>query len=250
MTLHMLLKCCQCRCRCVIIHLQLNYCLNPQFRCAILRISFRAVVSCVLPTRLCQFVKLYLLLLKPLQALWYHSGDCANDPAGFVIFAQLAMLCLFIIFIFPSLPIVGTCKITQTVSNRNHHLLKSLFGLSVRQSGFFNFLHIFLLVLNRCLCVLNMVSCPSDFSVNIMLDWVVFLFITSEMCFSSFLSRKLLLASRPAQHPKGLDSFRFEAALDFIRWVKSFVLTLFLGEMLDVPRYGQYGGKLRLSCQG
>jgi len=33
-------------------------------------------------------------------------------------------------------------------------------------------------------------------------------------------------------------------------WPLKFALTLLLGEMLDVARYGQYGGKLHLLCQG
>jgi len=32
-------------------------------------------------------------------------------------------------------------------------------------------------------------------------------------------------------------------------WTFHYVLTLLLGKMLDVERYGQYGGKLRLSCK-
>jgi len=105
---------------------------NPQFRCTVLLIFFMAVISCVLPSQLCQFIKLHLLLPKPLHALLHRFGDCAHYPAGFVIFAQLAQLCLFIILIFPILPIVRICKITQTVSNCDQHLLRYLFGLSVR----------------------------------------------------------------------------------------------------------------------
>jgi len=105
---------------------------NPQSRCAVLLICFTEVVGCILPSHLCQFVQLHLLLPKPLHAMLCHFADCAHHPAGFVIFAQLALLCPFIILIFPILPIVRTCKITQTVSDSLHHLLKRLFGLCVR----------------------------------------------------------------------------------------------------------------------
>jgi len=101
---------------------------------------------------------------KPLHALLYHVGVRAYHPAGFIIFAQLALLCLFIILIFRILPIVRTCKITQTVSDCNHHLLNCLFGLSVRQSGVFSCLYMFLGLLNHCLCVFNLHSCTSGFS--------------------------------------------------------------------------------------
>jgi len=68
------------------------------------------------------------LVPNPLHALLYHFGDCAHHQAGFVIFAQLALLSLFIILIFPILPIVRTCKITQTVSDSNQPLRKRLPG--------------------------------------------------------------------------------------------------------------------------
>ena len=58
-------------------------------------------------------------------------GDCANHPARFIIFAQLAKLCnfLIIILVFPILLIFGTCKIPQTASNNIQLLLKCCFRL-------------------------------------------------------------------------------------------------------------------------
>ena len=125
-------RCCCCRCHRVIIRFRLKDCPNRQFIFAVFRISSTEVFHCILPFRLCQFVKLHLLLLKPLHWLWYHFSDCAHHPAGFVIFTQLALLCLFIMHNFPILPIVGTCKITQTVSDGKYNLLQSLSRLSVR----------------------------------------------------------------------------------------------------------------------
>jgi len=161
--LHKLSKWCWWRGRSVIICLRLNQYRNPQFGCAVLLISFTEEIRCILPSWLCQFVKLHLLLPKALHALLYCCGDCAHHPAGLVIFAMLAQLCHFIL-IFPILPIIGTCKITQIVYDSSHHLLKSVFGLSGRQSCDFSMHHIVLLLLNRCLCVFNSLYCPSGLS--------------------------------------------------------------------------------------
>jgi len=169
-TLDTLSRCCLCRCGCIIIWVQFNDCQYHQIGCAVLRISFPEVVSCVPPSRLCEFVKLHLLLPKPLNALLYRFGDCAHHPAGLIIFAQLALLCLFIILIFPILPMVRTSNMTQTVSSSNYHLLKSLFGISVRQSRISRFPCFFLQLPNRCVCLFNLLSCPSSFSHNIILD--------------------------------------------------------------------------------
>jgi hypothetical protein len=123
--------------------------------------------------------------------------------------------------IFPILPIVGTCQITQNVSNRNQHLLKCLFGFSGRQSGYFSMRHIILLLLNRCVCVFNSLSFPSGFSVNIFLYRFLFLFIGSEVGFLSFLHCKLLFISQAGQYPKGSDSLCLHAILAFIRLMTS-----------------------------
>jgi len=116
-------KCCRCRFHTVIIRLLVHNCQTHHFGFTILLISFTEVVGCMIPFQLDQFVMLHLLLLKPLHELLYWFGDCAHHSAGFVIFTQLGLVSLFTILIFPILPIVGTCKITQSVSNSNHHLL-------------------------------------------------------------------------------------------------------------------------------
>jgi hypothetical protein len=137
--------------------------------------------------------------------------------ASFIIFAQLALFNVFIILIFPILPIVGTCKITHTISDSNQHLIKSLFGLSGRQSRDFSLRHIVLLLLYRCLCVFNSLSCPSSFSLNIILNPFLFLFIAEEVYFLAFFCSKLLVGSQAAQSPKGSDRLCFQAALAFSR---------------------------------
>jgi len=174
---HKLSKCWWCRWRNIIIRLQLNDSRNDELGCNVLAISFREVVGCILVSWLWQFVKLHLLLPKPLHALLYRFGDCAHYPARFVIFTQLALLCLFSILILSILPHVGTCKITLCVYNSSHHLVKSLFGVSVCQSRNFNMLHMFLHLLNRCLCVFNSRACYGSFSLNTFLDPFFSLFI-------------------------------------------------------------------------
>jgi len=96
---------------------------------------------------------------------------------GFVIFAQLALLWLFIMLIYPILAVIGTCNIAHTVANRNHHPIKCVFRFSGRWSRVSSCLHIVLLLPNRCLCIFNSLPCPSGFSFNIILDPFLFLFI-------------------------------------------------------------------------
>jgi len=215
-TLHKRSKCWWWRCQSVIICLRLNDCRNPQFRCAVHLISFTEVVGCSLPTRLSQFVELHMLLPNPLHALLDHFGDCAHHPAWFVILAQLAQLSLLLILIVPILPIVGTCNITESVSDSNQLLLKCYFGLSGGQSRNFSTRHIVLLLLNCCLCIFNSISCPCGFSLNIILNPLPFLFIAWEVCTSTFLRRNLLVGSQAAQFPKGSDSLCLQAALALI----------------------------------
>jgi len=114
---------------CIILPFRFNDSRNLQFIHSVLQISLTEVVGCVSPSWLRQFVKLHLLLPKTLHATLYHLRDFAYHPAGFVIFAKLAQLSIFliIILIFPILPIVGTCKITQIISNGVQHLLKCCF---------------------------------------------------------------------------------------------------------------------------
>jgi len=114
---------------------------------------------------------------EPLCALLYHIGNCAPHPAGFVIFAQLAKLGIFIILNINIHLIVGTCKITQTISDSNHHFLKCCSRLCHCQSCVFAISLIFLLLLNRCICVFNSHFCHSGVSLDIILDPFLFLFI-------------------------------------------------------------------------
>ena len=77
--------------------------------------------------------------------------------------------CLFIILIFPILPITGTCNIAQTVSDSNHHAKKHFFGQSDCQSRIFSCLRIFMFLPTRCLCVFNSQPCPGGFPLTITL---------------------------------------------------------------------------------
>jgi hypothetical protein len=123
------------------------------------------------------------ILPNPLHTLHYCFGDYAHLPAGFIIFAQLALHCLFIILIFPILAMVRTFTLTQTASDCKHHQLNCLSEFSVPQSGVFSFLSLCLLLLNPSLCMFNSVSCAIGFSINIVHDPFTFLFIESKLDF-------------------------------------------------------------------
>jgi len=68
-SMHMLSKCCRRWSGCSHVYLGLNNHRNLQFGSPVLHIPLTKVVGCIPPTRLGQFVKLHLLLLKPLQAV-------------------------------------------------------------------------------------------------------------------------------------------------------------------------------------
>jgi hypothetical protein len=86
--------------------LRLNNGWNPQFGGAILLILFPEAVGCILLSGFNQFVKRHLLFPKSLHVLLDHVGNSAQHPAGFTIFAQLALLRLFIMLILTNLPII------------------------------------------------------------------------------------------------------------------------------------------------
>jgi len=173
-TIQKLSNCCRYRCRSIMIHLLLNKCQNRQCRCAVLLIAFREEIGCVFPCWWCHFVEFHLLLTNPLQAVPHRFCDCAHHPAWFVLFAQLALHSLLIILIFPIFPISGTCEFTQTVFDNNHHLLKSISMVSVRQSHVFTFPRIFQFLLNRFLCIFNLLACASGLSLSIILNRLYF----------------------------------------------------------------------------
>jgi hypothetical protein len=67
--------------------LQLNECQNLQLPCLVPRISLTAVVGQILPSQFHKFIWVHILLPKTVNVLVYGVGDCAYDPAEFVIFA-------------------------------------------------------------------------------------------------------------------------------------------------------------------
>jgi len=155
-------------------------------------------------------------LPQSLHVLLYCFGYCAYHPAGIVICTQLARLWILIILIIPILTSVRTCKFAQTISNSYHHLLKRFFRLSGCQSRIFSISYYFLLLLNRCLCIFNSLSCHTGFSLNIILNQFLFFFIAEKMCFSTFQHRKLLLGSQSVQNTMGSDSVHFQAPPAFL----------------------------------
>jgi len=177
--LHKLFKCCLWWCGCCWVYLGLHNCRNLQFSRPVLHISLTEVVCCIPPSRLHQFVKPHPLLPNALYLVLYCFGDCAHHPARLIIFAQPAKLCIFFIInlVFPILLIFGTWKIAQTVSDSILHLLKCSFRFCGCPSYLFNISHMFQLLHNCCLCVLNSLSCHCGRSIHIILDPFLLLFI-------------------------------------------------------------------------
>jgi len=227
---------------------------------------------------MCQYVKLYLFPPRPLHALLYRFGQFTHHPAVFIIFVQLALLCHFIILVFPILPIVVSSKITETVSHSNHHLVKCLFGPSVGQSGVFTSLQCFLLLRNHYLSVFNSISSTSFFALNIISQSISL----SHHCFRSVYlivpwpQAAFLIASCAIPQGLGLIVLPYHSCLHSLDDVigctgvsscqvcspalaigsvvehcpVKFALTLLLGEISDFARYGQSEDKLQRVCQG
>jgi len=129
--LYKLSNCWRGRCHSNLISLGLHDCWNLWFGRSVHLICFAKVVGRVPSSQLCQFVKLHLLLSKPHHAVLHCFGDCAHHPAGFIIFTQLALLWILVIFpIFHIHLIVRTCKIAQTDSESIQHLFECRFRLS------------------------------------------------------------------------------------------------------------------------
>jgi len=216
--LHKLTKCCRRWCVYSHVYLGLDNCRNLQFGCHILHMSLTEVVGCVPPSWLLWSVKPHLLPPKTLHTVLYCFGDCAHHPARVIINTQLAKPCFFFIIflVFPILLIVQTYKIAQSVSDCIQHLFKRFFGLAVCRSRIFSSTHIFLLLHNRCLCVLNSLFCHSGFPPHMILDPFLFLIIGWKVCFSSCLDPKLLVALQAAQCSQLSDTFFLQATLAFI----------------------------------
>ena len=124
-------KCCRCRWGCIIFSWQLDESWYLQFGLRDGRISLTQVVGHVSPAWLNQLGKLHLLLPKMHHPILYHFGPCSLHPAGVVIFAHLAQLRIFLItiLVFPILPLIGTFKIAQTISDGIQNFLKCCFKL-------------------------------------------------------------------------------------------------------------------------
>jgi len=181
--MHRFPKCWRCRMYCIVVCMRFDGCRNVKFGSALPLVTFTSLVGRIPPSRFCQFIKLHLLLWKSLQALLYCFRDCDHHPAEFIIFAWLAVLSIFILFLI--LLIARTCKIAQTVSDSIQQLFKPLSGLPGCQSPAFSTSHIFLLLVNCGLCILNSLSCPSSFSLHIILDPCLFLCIVQNVPFLS-----------------------------------------------------------------
>jgi hypothetical protein len=94
-------------------------------------------------------------------------------------------------------------------------------GVSGRQSRVSNSLFILLLLHKCCLCIFNSLSCHSGLSLNIILNPYIFLCVTKDVDFSSFLGSKLLFGSQAAQCHQGSHRYCFQTALAFIALMTS-----------------------------
>jgi len=199
----MLSKCCWWWCGCCRVRSRLHNCLNLQLSYHKLHNSLKEVVSSVPLSRLHQFVKPHLLLPKALHAVLYRSWDCDQLPARFIIFTQLAKLWIFLIIIldFSILLILGTCKIAQTVSDRSQHLVGWNFRLSSWRSCLFNIPHMFLLLHNRSLWVLNSLSCHCSISIHIIFDPFLSFFIGKKFVCLHFSSESFFLECKQPNAP-------------------------------------------------
>jgi len=139
----------------------------------------------------------------------YHFRYCAHYEAGFIIFTQLTQLRIFFIIslVLPIVTIVATPKGAQIITHGVQHLLKCCFWLCGCQSHVFSISHIFLILLNCCLCVFNSPSCRSGVTSHIILYRFLLLFIAEEVSFTSFSCCKLLFGSQVAQCSQGSDPF-------------------------------------------
>jgi len=124
-------------------------------------IVFTDVDCCSRTSQLYQLLELYLLLCNSLHAQLYHFGQFAPHPARLVILAQLAVLSFFIMLIFPYHPIFETMTILETAADCNQYLLPRHFAFPGPPYRDISKGHIILHLLNRCLCVFNLLPFPS-----------------------------------------------------------------------------------------
>ena len=180
-----LATCCGWWCGCCHVCLRHHHCLNLQCTCRVLHVSSTEAVGCVPPSWLQQFVNHHLVLLNALHAVLYRFSDYAHHPARFIIFAQLAKLSIFliIILIFPILFMFGTWKIAHTVPISIQHLLQCCVRLCCCQSCLVNVPPVVLLLHDRCLCILNSLSCHCGVSIHIILDPFVIFFVALKVRF-------------------------------------------------------------------
>jgi len=83
------------------------------------------------------------------------------------------------------------CMIAQTLYDSIQHLIKCCFRRSGCRPRTFSSSHTVQLLHNRCLCILNSLSCHSGLSPHIILDPFLFLFIAQNVRFPSLLHWKL-----------------------------------------------------------
>jgi hypothetical protein len=215
--LHKVPKCAQswrsCSRCCFGLHISQNY----QFGHLVFHIPLTEVVSHVPPSQLCQLVSPPLHLPNTVHAVLYRVGDCAHHWVRFIISARLAKLCIlfFIFHHLPSLLIIRSCKIAQTVYDSTQQLLKWVFRIACCWSCFFSSSHIFLLFHNCRLSSFNLHSYHSGLSINIILNPFLFGFVAETDHFSAVFCRNPHCRSYAAQCSQHSNDFVFQVALGF-----------------------------------
>jgi len=118
----------------------------------------------------------------------------------------------------PIIHIIDTPKIVQIVFDVIQHLSKCFFGLSGCQSCLFSICHIFLQMPKRCLCVFNLVSCWSSFSIHIILKLFIYLFFISMWVFRLISAIHVVLDCKLCNAPKARTLSAFKPPIPSFAW--------------------------------
>jgi hypothetical protein len=157
-------------------------------------LSLKDLHKCIPPSRLHQYVNLNVNLLDSFKLQVNHFGHCPYHPNVLVNFTLLGQyfIIFIILLIICILRILWAYIIPLTVSGSIQHLVTYSFVLSDWQSHHLSICHIFLLLLDHCLRIINWLCCHKCVLINRILDWVLFLVVAWNVCVSSFLCHKNL----------------------------------------------------------
>jgi len=214
----MLSKCCRWCCGCRIVCLGLDSCRNLQFGHHIVHISHPDIFCHIPSSQLCQFFKPHQLLPNTCHVVPNSLCTCVHHPTGFIIFAPLANLGIFLIIycVFIIHLIIASWKLAQTVSDRSPDFQKCFFRLCGYRSCLFIISCFFRLLNNLYYSILTFRSCQSSSSIHIIIDPFHLHFIAWNVGSLSFHRQMLLFKSYPPHCSQWSDTSCVQAALDFI----------------------------------